>query len=110
MIHDDDEGAIAAITVAELLVGVALSADAHRERRARFVEQTLHALPVEPYTLETARAHAELLAATHRSGRARRADLVIAATARATNRIVVTSDPVGFVDLPGVELRLTPAR
>jgi predicted nucleic acid-binding protein len=32
-------------------------------------------------------------------------DLIIAATARATSRTVVTSDRTGFIDLPGVNVR-----
>ena len=54
-----------------------------------------------------ARSHALLLAHAHRSGRRRGAhDLVIAATALARGRIVVTADPGGFSDLPGVVVRL----
>ncbi|WP_423917003.1 type II toxin-antitoxin system VapC family toxin [Candidatus Poriferisodalis sp.] len=46
-----------------------------------------------------------LLADTHRAGQARGAhDLIIAATARATNRTVVTADPTGFDGLTGVSI------
>jgi predicted nucleic acid-binding protein len=52
-------------------------------------------------------SHALLLAHAHRSGRRRGADdLVIAATALARGRIVVTADRGGFSDLPGVAVRL----
>jgi tRNA(fMet)-specific endonuclease VapC len=56
-----------------------------------------------------ARAHARLLAHTRRTGRRRDAhDLVIAATALARGRIVVTADEGGFTDLPGVAVRFVP--
>lgn len=64
-------------------------------------------VPVEPYDLEVAKAHAALLAHTRRQGRARGAhDLLIAATARTHARTVVTTDRGGFDDLPEVEVRL----
>lgn len=99
--------AIAAITAAELLVGVELSHGKAKQRRAGFVDDVLTSLPVEPYDLEVARTHARLLAHTRRSGRPRGAhDLLIAATALTRNRTVVSADPAGFADLPGVALRL----
>lgn len=97
---------IAAVTAAELLVGVELSEGKSRQRRRAFVEAVLATIPVEPYDLDVARAHASLLAHTRRSGRPRGAhDLVIAATALARTRTVVSADPSGFEDLPGVALR-----
>lgn len=110
VIGDEDDVAIAAITAAELLVGVEVADPSHRTRRSRFVEAILTTLPVEDYDLETARAHALLLAHARRAGRPRGAhDLVIAATALARQRAVVTADPDGFTDLPGVALRPFPA-
>lgn len=108
VLDDDDEPAIAAITVAELLVGVELAASARRERRTRRIEGLLAALPVEPYTVEVAGAHAGLIAATRTMGRPRRAyDLIIAATAIATSRILISADRAAFADLPGVAARIT---
>jgi len=99
--------ALAAITAAELLVGVQLADRRRKARRRKFVEELLSSIPVEVYDLDTARAHAELLAHVRREGRARGAhDLLIAATARARARIVVTADATGFSDLPGIEVRL----
>jgi len=67
----------------------------------------LQTLSVEDYTLATARAHAHLLAAVRASGNPRGAhDLIIAATAIATGRAVVTTDRRGFSDLPGVDVRV----
>jgi tRNA(fMet)-specific endonuclease VapC len=106
LIADEDDVAVAAVTIAELLVGVELADAAHRPRRAALVDSVIATVPVEDYDLDVARAHARLLAHTHRSGRRRGAhDLVIAATALARGRIVVTADEGGFADLPGVAVR-----
>jgi tRNA(fMet)-specific endonuclease VapC len=107
IIGDEDDVAIAAITAAELLVGVELAGGKSRQRRESFVEGVLSTVPIEPYDLDVARAHASLLVDTRRSGRPRGAhDLLIAATALARGRIVVSADPSGFVELPGIALRL----
>ena len=106
VIADEDDVAIAAITVAELLVGVELASQSHRERRELFLDDVVTSLPVIPYDLGIAREHAALLAAVRRAGRPRGAhDLLIAATARATQRAVVTADASAFHDLPGVDVR-----
>jgi hypothetical protein len=58
------------------------------------------------YDFEVARSHTQLLVAARASGPPRGAhDLIIAATARATRRTVVTTDGSGFDDLPGVAVR-----
>jgi tRNA(fMet)-specific endonuclease VapC len=103
VLGDDDDVVIAAITAAELLVGVHLADETNRDRRAAFVDAVLDAIPIEDYDLTAARSHAELLAHTRRAGRPRGShDLLIAATARATNRTVITDDVDAFTDLPGV--------
>lgn len=100
---------IAAITAAELLVGVQLADRAHKRSRRAFVDSLLSTIPVEPYDLQVARVHAELLAHTREAGLARGAhDLLIAATARTHARIVVTADATGFTDLPDVATRYPP--
>ena len=106
LIADNDDVVIAAITAAELLVGVHLADDANRNRRASFVDAVLEMIPIEDYDLDVARAHAELLAHVRTTGRPRGAhDLLIAATATVTHRMVVSSDAQTFVDLPGVTHR-----
>lgn len=105
-IDDDDDVAIAAITAAELGVGVELATGRARSRRNGFLDDVLAAIPVIDYGIVVARAHATLLAEVRRQGRARGAhDLVIAATALATQRVVLTADQTGFADLPGVIVR-----
>jgi tRNA(fMet)-specific endonuclease VapC len=106
LIADEDDVVVAAISAAELLVGVHLADDAHRAQRASFVEAVLSAIPIEDYNLDVARAHAQLLAHIRRSGRPRGAhDMLIAATAAATHRTVVSADEEAFSDLPGVAHR-----
>jgi tRNA(fMet)-specific endonuclease VapC len=106
LIADDDEVAIAAITVAELIVGVLLADRAHRADRQQFVIQVRDSIPITAYDATIAAAHAELLVAVRRQGRPRGAhDLIIAATANATQREVVTADSSAYEDLPGVTVR-----
>lgn len=105
LIGDNDSVAIAAITAAELLVGVHRATRRHRDRRKAFVDAVLDVIPILPYDAEVAVVHAELLAEIQRAGRARGAhNLIIAATGRATNRTVVTADPKGFDGLTGVSV------
>src|SRR5947208_13781518 len=102
IITEDDDVAIAAITAAELLVGIELSDKKRLRARSAFIEDVLESVPVEVYNLATAREHARLLAVACRKGRPRGAhDLIIAATAIASDRIVVTADAKGFSALPG---------
>jgi len=105
-IDDDDDVAVAAITVAELKVGVQLAKGRRREKRERFVAGILEAVSVEPYDLDVAEAHAALLAHIRRTGTPRGAhDLIIAATARARERQVASTDRAGFADLPEVSIQ-----
>jgi len=106
VIGDNDEVAVAAITIAELLVGVELADVAHRAARQQFVDIVKKVMPVIDYDTTIASSHAQLLVVTRRQGRPRGAhDLIIAATASATQREVVSADPSAFGDLPGVSLR-----
>ena len=105
VVAEDDDLVIAAITVAELRTGIELATARHRAARAEFLVKVLETMPVESYDLATAEVHGRLLAHVHRSGTKRGAhDLMIAATAVATKRIVLTTDrSANFHDLPGVE-------
>lgn len=106
LIADDDDVAVAAVTVAELLVGVLLADSRHRGPREAFVHDLLTVLPVTPYDTAVARVHAGLLAHVRRTGRPRGAhDLIIGATAIADDRELLTADAAGFADLPGLQLR-----
>jgi tRNA(fMet)-specific endonuclease VapC len=106
VVDDDDDTAIAAITVAELRVGELLADDARRAARKAFIDALVAVVPVISYDLAVATAHARLLAATRKAGRSRGAhDLIIAATAAAGGRTVVTADPAGFEGLPDIDVR-----
>lgn len=103
--EDVDDVAVSAVTVAELRVGAHLGKGRRRRQREHFIASILDAISVETYDVEVAAVHAELLAHVSRTGTPRRAhDLIIAATARARDREVVTLDRRGFADLPGVGL------
>lgn len=105
VIDDSDDVAVAAVTVAELRVGVQLAKGRRREKRERFVTAVLDSVSIEVYDSEVAEAHAVLLAHVRRAGTPRGPhDLIIAATALARERQVVTLDQSGFMDLPGVSL------
>lgn len=106
VIEDEDDVAVAAVSVAEILVGVELASAKHRPEREAFVSDVVSSIPIVPYDLSVAGEHAKLLAAVKVAGRPRGAhDLIIAATARATGRKVVTADPDAFQELPGVDVR-----
>ena len=97
--------AIAAITLAELEVGAELARGRTRVRRLAFAEWARDELAIVPYDAATAHHHASLLAHCRRTGTMRGAhDLIIAATARATGRTIVTLDRRGFADLPRVRV------
>jgi tRNA(fMet)-specific endonuclease VapC len=92
--------------VAELVVGAKLADGKRRAAREAFLTEVLEAVSVEDYDLDVAREHGVLLAHTRRSGRPRGAhDLIIAATARARQREVVSAGLDRFAELPEVVLR-----
>lgn len=108
-----DDAAVPAVVVAEYLHGVLLTPDPERADQQRsFLQQVLRLAPVLDYTHRVAEEHAVLLAHVRRTGTPRGShDLIIAATARATGRTVLTTDGrARFGDLPGVSARLSPAR
>lgn len=105
VIADTDDVAVAAITAAELHAGTLLADSHRRHARSTFVDALLDQMTVITYDLRIAQSHGELLAWTRQSGRPRSAhDLIIAATAHATRRVVVTTDQRGFIDLPNVDV------
>lgn len=107
VLPDDADVAIAAVTAAELLVGVELADEGHAQPRATLVEGIITRVEIIAYDLDVARHHAALLAHARRAGAPRGAhDLQIAATARATDRTVITTDTTAFTDLPDVSSRL----
>jgi predicted nucleic acid-binding protein len=108
---DADDIAVAAVTIAELAFGALLAPDP--ARRTAWTEHAMgvaRTLRVLPYTVETALRHGELLATTRAAGFPRGAlDLVIAAHAAETSRVIVTRDGAArFDQLPGVRALTVP--
>ena len=104
-IDDDDDIAMAALTVAELRVGALLANRRRATSRRAFVDDVVATIPVLDYDVEVAEVHAELLVEVRSQGSPRGAhDLIIAATARAFDRTVVSADRAAFLGLPGVKV------
>lgn len=102
---DDDEIAIAAVTVAEYRTGIELADSAGRAAaRARALAVIVEGVEVLEYTGATAAHHARLIAHARRSGVSRGAhDLIVAAHAAQTGRILLSRDAEArFADLPDV--------
>ena len=102
---DDDELALASVSVAEYRVGIELADTAGRAaERARALVAILSAVDVLDYTQATAAHHGRLLAHVCRSGSPRGAhDLIVAAHAAETGRMILSRDAKArFGDLPGV--------
>jgi tRNA(fMet)-specific endonuclease VapC len=103
-----DDAAIASITAMELLVGVERADETHRRRRALHVEAVLASVPIVDYTLDVARTHARLAVQAMDRGRPRPAyDMIVAATAVAEGRILLTTDAsADFTGLAGLDAEL----
>lgn len=102
---DQDELAIAAVSVAEYRVGIELADTPERAAdRARALVAITSVVDVLDYTEATAACHARLIAHARQAGKPRGAhDLIIAAHAMQGDRTIVTFDAnARFGDLPGV--------
>lgn len=100
----DEPVAVAAATVAELLMGVhRANTPERRLRRESFVEGILELLPILPYDLRVARLHAQAWAQLAASGQTVGAyDLMIGATALAHGYAVLTENLRDFRRIPGL--------
>ena len=102
---DEDDLAIAAVTVAEFRTGIELADSPQRAAdRARVLAAVTATIAVLDYTEATAAEHGRLLAHVRRAGTPRGAhDLIIAAHAVEDSRAVLSTDAKArFGDLPGV--------
>lgn len=101
-----DDLAIASITASELLVGVhRTQVFALKRERVRAMEWVIGQLPVLPFGLAEARIHAGLYAElTTRGQRIGAHDLIIAATALAHDRAVLTKNLREFQRVPGLNV------
>lgn len=96
---------LAAISASELLTGVhRADSEVRRVRRAAWVEAILTAVPILPFDLETARIHAQLLAALPRGATIGAHDLLIAATAAQHGLAVLTANIKEFSRIPGLRV------
>lgn len=104
--HADTGLALAAVTASELLHGVhRLRTSARKARAEAFVEALLQAMPVVPFDVICARAHARLGADLARRGVTVGAhDLLIAATAVAGGFSVATRDRRSFSKIPDLDV------
>lgn len=108
----EDDITIPVVAVAELVAGVHLAdTDARRATRRAFLDGILQVVPTDEYTAEVGEHYGPLLAHTRRLGQPRGAhDLIIAATARATGRTILTTDKdARYDDLPDVSMRVVTA-
>ena len=104
---DDDVG-VPSVVLAEYGAGVELAQPEYRPRMRRFLDGLLATIDVLPYDDAVLQQHIRLLAWTIKHGVARgQHDLIIAATATATNRTLLTFDKrANFGDLPDVTAQL----
>jgi len=101
----DDSFEVAAITVAELWHGVERAKGAHRARRRAYIEAVLEALPIIPYTEQTAYEHARLWAELEGTGRMIGFyDVIVAATALERGASVVTFNKRHFAQVKGLNV------
>ena len=99
---------ISSISIAELLEGVS-NADSleRRLQRSRYIETLIEAVPIIPFGLLAARAHAEINHALTRAGQRIGAnDLLIGATAVAYGFTVLTENLRDFHRIPGLSVEL----
>ncbi|MGH3860109.1 PIN domain-containing protein [Actinokineospora sp.] len=106
-LSDEDDMALPAVVVAEYLAGVR-DANPRSVLQRAFLDEVLALVPIVDYDQGVAEHHAALLAHVRDSGEPRGAhDLIIAATARASGRTLVSTDKrARFDELPGVTLRV----
>ena len=100
-----DRFEIAAITVAELWHGVERASGRHKVTRQRYLESVLEALPVIPYTDQTAREHARIWAELEGSGKMIGFyDLIVGATALERGSEVATFNRRHFNQIRGLSV------
>ena len=105
--YAEENVAISAITASELLHGVHRAKTAvQRHRRQAFVEGLLAHLPVIAFDVTVARVHASLWANLAKRGTVvGERDLMIGATAVATDHSIATRDERSFPKIPGLRMQ-----
>jgi tRNA(fMet)-specific endonuclease VapC len=101
--RENDRFEIAAITVAELWHGVERATGAHRVTRQRYLNAVLGAVPIIPYTEQTAYEHARIWAELEASGKMIGFyDLIVGATALERGSEVATFNKRHFARISGL--------
>ena len=101
----EDRFEVAAITIAELWHGVERGSAAHRVNRRRYLEALVAALPILPYTEQTAYYHARIWANLEASGKIIGAyDLIVAATALQRGSTLATFNKRHFSQVKGLDI------
>jgi tRNA(fMet)-specific endonuclease VapC len=103
--HAEDHFEIAAVTVAELWHGVERATGAHKARRRKYLQAILAALPIIPYTEQTAYEHARIWAELESSGKMIGFyDVMVAATALERGSGVATFNKRHFARVKGLTI------
>jgi len=101
--HADDQFEVAAVTVAELWHGVERASGPHKARRQQYLVAILEALPIIPYTEQTAYEHARIWAELEASGKMIGFyDVIVAATALERGSGLVTFNKKHFSQVKGL--------
>ena len=101
----NDQFEIAAITVAELWHGVERATEPHKSKRRKYLETVVSALPIVPYTEQTAYKHARIWAELQSSGKMIGAyDLIVAAAALESGSRVATFNKRHFALVKGLHV------
>jgi tRNA(fMet)-specific endonuclease VapC len=103
--HPEESFALSAVAASEILHGVHRLRAGRRAVTESFIESILETLPVLPFDLSCARAHARLWAETASKGsNISMRDLMIAATALVHDYEIVTRDRRSFPRIPGLRV------
>jgi len=103
--YPNDRFEVAAITVAELWHGVERAVEPHKTKRQDYLATIVAALPVIPYTEQTAYEHARIWAELQAAGRMIGAyDLIVAATALERGSQVATFNRRHFALIKGLHI------
>ena len=103
--HPNDRFEVAAITVAELWHGVERAVEPHKAKRRNYLATIVAALPVIPYTEQTAYEHARIWAELQAAGKMIGAyDLIVAATALERGSQVATFNRRHFALIKGLHI------
>lgn len=96
---------VSSITIAELLVGLALADDEHKMPRSEFISLVQRESSILNFGIPEARAYADIAAHLRATGqRIGERDLLIAATAVANGHSILTLNLDEFSRVPGLEI------